>query len=244
MRDPIEDLHAELADGPKNFYDLEDRLIELGHDLGDDPDLGLEQLLEGTDLVELDDATVLDPHAVLSGVTFTVDFTESHDLLDHQVELVLVEMLAERQLPLIIDGEDSGVATYDKGYRLHHHRWLPLTEAEVLTGFTRRDDGLHVTPQIEEPEIPDDAPIMQLLQQIAANIDDIGAPVELEPLLLEIAARGVLVGTLLPIGELLDRAGLETENMMVVRTGFDWESWYDDQASAFEAEHGTEGGVI
>jgi hypothetical protein len=244
MRDPIEDLYAELASGPKNFYDLEDRLVELGHDLGEDPDGALEQLLDETDLVELDDATVLDPHALLEDVTFTADFSASHDLLDHETDLSLVQLLAERQLPLFVDGEPTGVATFDKGYRLHQHRWLPLTEVEVLTGFTFRDGELHVSPQIAEPEIADDAPVVVLLGQIAENIQEAGVPIEVEPLLLEIVARGVMTGTLLPLSELLERVGLEIENQMVVNQGYDWDAWYDAQAAEFEAEHGEEGGVI
>lgn len=244
MRDPIEDLQAQLAGGAKNFYELEDRLIELGHDLGDDPDIALEQLLEGTDFVELDDATVLDPHSLLDEVTFTADFTHSHDLLDHQIDLALVELLAERHLPLVIDGEPSGVSTFDKGYRLHHQRWLPLTEAEVLTGFTLRGGELHVTSQIEEPEIADDAPILVLLSKIADNIESTAVPVEIEPLLIEVVSKGVFAGTVLPITELLDRVGLEVENMMVVKAGFDWDAWYAAQAAEFEAEYDDGGGVL
>jgi hypothetical protein len=244
MRDPIEDLYSELADGPRNFYDLEDRLIELGHDLGEDPDGALEQLLEETDLLELDDATVLDPHALLDGVTFTVDFSHSHELLDHEVDLALVQLLAERQLPLVVDEEATGVATFDKGYRLHHHRWLPFTEMEVLTGFTVRDGALHVTSQIAEPEMPDDSPLLTLLGEVAENIEQAGVPIEVEPLLLEIVSKGVFAGTLLPISELLERVGLEIENQMVVNQGYDWDAWYDAQAEEFEAEYGDEGGVL
>lgn len=245
MRDVISDLLAELAEGPRNFYDLEDRLIELGHDLGDDPDAALEVLIDSTErLVELDDATVLDPHTLLSGVTFTVDFSESHDLVDHQVDLALVELLAESQLPLVIDGEAAGVNTHDKGYRLHHQRWLHLTQDEVLTGFTVEDGELRVDTQVDEPEIDDQSALMTVLRRIADAFEDAGAPVEVEPLLMEIAAKGVLTGTLLPFTELFERVGLETENMLVVKTGFDWDAWFDAQAQEFEAEYGDEGGVL
>jgi hypothetical protein len=130
------------------------------------------------------------------------------------------------------------------GYRLHHQRWLPLTEPEVLTGFVVRDGAMHVIPQIAEPELADDAPIMVLLASVAANIENAAVPVEVEPLLLEIAAKGVFTGMLLPITELLERVGLEVENLMVVKEGFDWDAWYEAQAAEFEAEYDNGGGVL
>lgn len=246
MRDPIEDLLEELSAGPRNFYDLEDRLIELGHDLGDDPDAALEALIESTDrIVELDDATVLDPLALLAGVTFTADFSESHELLDHQIDLVLVDLVAELQLPLTIDGEDTGLRTHDKGYRLHHHRWLHLTDPEQLTGFAVSPEGFDVVPAIgDDPDPDDDGPLAILWRQVAAKIAEAGVPVELEPLLLEMAATGVFQGTVPPVTWMLDGAGLEAENMMVVPRGFDWDAWYDAQAEDFEAEYGNGGGVL
>lgn len=246
MRDVMADLFEALSSGPKNFYDLEDHLIELGHDLGADPDAGLEALLDAADrIIELDDATVLDPLPLLSDVTFTVDFSESHDLLDHQIDLVLVELLAENQVPLSIDGEAAGVNTHDKGYRLHHQRWLHLTDPEQVTGFRFSAEGLEVTPAVgHDPEFDLESPLGVLLSEIAQRIEAAGVPVEVEPLLFEIASRGVFAGTVPPITWMLDDVGLECDNMMVVPKGFDWEAWYDAQAAEFESEFGGEGGVL
>lgn len=246
MRDVMADLFEALSSGPKNFYDLEDHLIELGHDLGDDPDAGLDALLASADrIIELDDATVLDPIPILSGVTFTVDFSESHDLLDHQIDLVLVELLAENQVPLSIDGEDTGVSTHDKGYRLHHQRWLHLTDPEQVTGFTFSAEGLDVTPAVgPDPVLDPESPLGLLLAEVARRIEAAGVPAEVEPLLFEIASKGVFAGTLPPITWMLDDVGLECDNMMVVPKGFDWEAWFDAQAAEFESEFGGEGGVL
>lgn len=91
MSDPVADLIEALANGPRGFYDLEDHLVELGYDLGDDPDSALEAIIERSGrLIELDDAVVVDPVSLFEGTTFTVDFSESHDLLDHQADLLVV----------------------------------------------------------------------------------------------------------------------------------------------------------
>lgn len=233
MNDPVADLLAALASGPRNFYDLEDHLIDLGYDLGDDPDAVLEAIIETSSrLLELEDAVVVDPVALFEGTVFTVDFSESHELLDHQADLLLVDAVAECHLPLMIDGEPAGVDTHDKGYRLHHTRWLHLTEPGVLTGFEITEGRLNVVPRLgEEPSMEDAARIRGVLANVAATVAESGAPMELEPLLFEIAvaAGDPAFGRVLPpITAILEAAGLEYENMMVVPVGFDWDAWYSD----------------
>ncbi len=234
MPDPVADLLAALADGPRNFYDLEDHLTELGYEMGDDPDAALDALIEGSDrIIELEDAVVIDPVALFEGTVFTVDFSESHDLLDHQADLLLVGLVAECHLPLLIDGEPVGVNTHDKGYRLHHTRWLHLTEPGVLTGFEIVDGSLNVVPRLgEEPTIEDARRIHGTFLNAAKVMTESQLPMELEPLLFEIAVADgdpAFKRLLPPITRIIDAAGLEYENLMIVPAGFDWDGWYEAQ---------------
>jgi hypothetical protein len=234
MSDPVADLLAVLAAGPRNFYDLQDHLIELGYDLGDDPDAALESLIGGSDrILELEDAVVVDPVSLFEGAVFTVDFSESHDLLDHQADLLLVDAVAECHLPLLIDGEPLGVNTHDKGYRLHHTRWLHLTQPGTLTGFEITEGRLNVVPRLGEEPVPEDARRLHGTFLNAAKLmGETGVPMELEPLLFEIAvAEGepAYRGVLAPITRIIEAAGLEYENMLIVPAGFDWDAWYSEQ---------------
>jgi hypothetical protein len=234
MPDPVADLLAALADGPRNFYDLEDHLIELGYELGDDPDAALDALIESSDrIIELEEAVVIDPVALFEGTVFTVDFSDSHDLLDHQADLLLVDLVSECHLPLLIDGEPAGVATHDKGYRLHHTKWLHLTEPGALTGFEIVDGSLNVVPRLgEEPTIEDARRIHGTFVNAAKVMTETKLPMELEPLLFEIAvAEGepAFKRLLPPITRIIEAAGLEYENLMIVPAGFDWDAWYEAQ---------------
>lgn len=238
MPDPIADLIDALSDGPRNFYDLEDHLIELGYDLGPDPDAALEALIDRSNrIVELEEAVVVDPIALFDGTTFTADFSESHDLIDHQADLLLVALLAESQLPLSIDGEDTGVVTHDKGYRLHHTRWLHLTEPGVLTGFRLEDGRIDVIPRLDDAMLASDVSvIVGALERFGQVMSETKLPMELEPVLFEIAAAGdrsAFGRVLPPMTRLLEDAGLEYENMMIVPAGFDWDEWLAAQAEAY-----------
>jgi hypothetical protein len=235
MPDPVADLLAALADGPRNFYDLEDHLIELGYELGDDPDAALDALIESSDrIIELEDAVVVDSVSLFEGTVFTVDFSESHDLLDHQADLLLVDLVSECHLPLLIDGEPAGVNTHDKGYRLHHTKWLHLTEPGVLTGFEIVEGALNVVPRLgEEPTTEDAARLRSVLVNAAKVMGETGLPMELEPLLFEVAvAEGepAFKRLLPPLTAIIEDAGLEYENLMIVPAGFDWDAWYEGQA--------------
>jgi hypothetical protein len=234
MPDPVADLLAALADGPRNFYDLEDHLIELGYELGDDPDAALDALIESSDrIIELEDAVVIDPVALFEGTVFTVDFSESHDLLDHQADLLLVDLVSECHLPLLIDGEPVGVNTHDKGYRLHHTKWLHLTESGTLTGFEIVDGSLNVVPRLGEvPAIEDARRIHGTFVNAATLMNETKLPMELEPLLFQIAVsegEPAFKRMLPPITRIIAAAGLEYENLMVVPAGFDWDAWYQEQ---------------
>jgi hypothetical protein len=234
MPDPVADLLAALADGPRNFYDLEDHLIELGYELGDDPDAALDALIESSDrIIELEDAVVIDPVALFEGTVFTVDFSESHDLLDHQADLLLVDLVSECHLALLIDGVPVGVNTHDKGYRLHHTKWLHLTEHGTLTGFEIVDGSLNVVPRLgEEPAIEDARRIHGTFVNAATLMNETKLPMELEPLLFQIAVsegEPAFKRLLPPITRIIAAAGLEYENLMVVPAGFDWDAWYQEQ---------------
>jgi hypothetical protein len=234
MPDPVADLLAALADGPRNFYDLEDHLIELGYELGDDPDAALDALIESSDrIIELEDAVVIDPVALFEGTVFTVDFSESHDLLDHQADLLLVDLVSECHLALLIDGEPVGVNTHDKGYRLHHTKWLHLTESGTLTGFEIVDGSLNVVPRLGEvPAIEDARRIHGTFVNAATLMNETKLPMELEPLLFQIAVsegEPAFKRMLPPITRIIAAAGLEYENLMVVPAGFDWDAWYQEQ---------------
>lgn len=234
MPDPVADLLAALADGPRNFYDLEDHLIELGYELGDDPDAALDALIESSDrIIELEDAVVIDPVALFEGTVFTVDFSESHDLLDHQADLLLVDLVSECHLPLLIDGEPVGVNTHDKGYRLHHTKWLHLTQPGTLAGFEIVDGSLNVVPRLgEDPTIENARRIHGTFVNAAKVMTETRLPMELEPLLFEIAVADgepAFKRLLPPITRIIEAAGLEYENLMIVPAGFDWDSWYREQ---------------
>ncbi len=234
MPDPVADLLAALADGPRNFYDLEDHLVELGYELGDDPDAALDALIESTDrIIELEDAVVVDPVALFGGTVFTVDFSESHDLLDHQADLLLVDLVSECHLPLLIDGEPVGVNTHDKGYRLHHTKWLHLTQPGTLTGFEIVDGALNVVPRLgEEPTVEDARRIHGTFANAVKVMTETKLPMELEPLLFQLAVADgdpAFKRLLPPITAIIETAGLEYENLMIVPAGFDWDAWYQEQ---------------
>ncbi|MDH4115908.1 MAG: hypothetical protein OEW30_00770 [Acidimicrobiia bacterium] len=240
MRDPIADLVDALSVGPRNFYDLEDHLTDLGHDLGEDPDAVMEALIEGSGrFIELEEAVVIDPLSLFDGVTFTVDFSESHDLLDHRPDLLFVETVSELQLELLIDGEATGLRTYDKGYRLHHPRWLHLTEEGRLTGFKIQGGTLDVLTRVEPvPDSESSAALVRAFQRLGEAMAESGLPMELEPVLFELAAAGdrrLFSGVMPPVTHLLEVAGLEHENMLIVPAGFDWDAWLSAQAEEFEA---------
>lgn len=141
-------------------------------------------------------------------------------------------------MPLFIDGQPTGLLTHDKGYRLHHTKWLHFTETGVLTGFQITEGRINVIPALNEtPPDVDASRLHGTLVKLGAVMAETGLPMELEPVLFEIAVsegEPAFEGLLPPLTAIIAAAGLEFENLMIVPAGFDWDEWLAAQAEEFE----------
>jgi tetratricopeptide (TPR) repeat protein len=257
------DVASVLAEnGPMTEEQLIAALVDRGVDLGDHPELALNEMLEAEDLVlpVSSDRWVAMP-ALLAGRMFTHRLTTlevEHDLLDVSPDLDPVMALAEDEayqrltdgasvvpiyLPDDIDalvGRD--VPPLDADGELEalllppgYLRDMGLNEGDVIALRVSGDGlGLEAVPELDVPA----QRLAELGRRLGAVLEaKPDEPEELEMAIWTACADDPTLFTepLPPLGEALDACGLVVDDDWVAMRGFDFQQWRLDKRCALLA---------